>query len=99
MIRGTTPTVIFTLPFEAEVFETVWITFSQNSREVFTLYSDELILNGDTITAKLTQEQTLKLTGRCKVDIQIRGKTYDGKALASNVMSTWAERILKDGEI
>lgn len=99
MIRGTTPTITFKLPFDTEVLDKVWITFSQNNREVFTLSNDRLEMNGNVITTDLSQFETLQLTSNCKVEIQIRCKTTDNKALASKPITTWIERLLKDGEI
>lgn len=99
MIRGTTPTITFTLPFDTNTLDAVWITFSQNDEEVFTLDNSEFLLNGNTITVNLTQKHTLQLTSRGKVEIQIRCKTIHGQAIASKPITTWVERILKDGEI
>lgn len=99
MIRGTTPSLTFTLPFDTTNIEVLWVTFSQDNNEVFTLLKSDCVLDGNTITVNLTQSQTLSLLGNQMVHIQVRIKTSDGKALASNILTTSVQRILKDGEI
>lgn len=99
MIRGTTPTLTFNLPFDASNIKTAWVTFSQFNVEVFTLENEELAMDGLTISAKLTQEQTLSLSKNDDVEIQLRILTNSGDAIASNIMKTSVSNILKDGEI
>lgn len=99
MIRGTTPTLTFNLPFDASNIKTAWVTFSQFNVEVFTLENEELAMDGLTISAKLTQEQTLSLSKNDDVEIQLRILTNSGDAIASNIMKTSVGNILKDGEI
>lgn len=105
MIRGTTPQIDFHLPFDTSSIKTVWVTFSQYDEELFTVSTENLIMAGATISVKLTQAQTLKLKPQKllrndhEVEIQLRILTNAGDALASNIMRTSAEKILKDGEI
>ena len=47
----------------------------------------------------LSQEETLLFDTLAKVDIQIRVRFPDGSALASGIIRTSVEKILKDGEI
>lgn len=101
MIRGTTPTLYFDLPFESNTIEVLYITFNQSDVTVLEKTNSDVgvTLNDKTITVHLTQEDTLKLNGRTNTEIQLRIKTVDGEALASNIISTPTERVLKDGEI
>lgn len=99
MIRGTTPTVKFTLPFDTSLIQSVYITFSQKGEELFTLVNSDCTFLENGITSKLSQRQTLALTHNAPVEIQIRVLTTDGNALASNIIRTVTEKILKDGEI
>ena len=100
MRRGTTPEFTFTLPFEdVTIFEEIWITFSQDGKEVYTIDKGKCKLHGSKIKITLTQMQTLQLSSGKNVEIQIRVKTADGTAMASNVITTTVYRILKDGEI
>lgn len=106
MFRGTTPQIDFTLPFDVSNIKTVWITFSQYDEELFTVKTEDVTsMSGNKIIVKLTQAQTLKLKPQKllrndhEVEIQLRILTNAGDALASNIMRTSAEKILKDGEI
>ena len=48
---------------------------------------------------RLTQQGTLKLNAFMPVAIQIRMRTNDGNAVASNIITTSVGQILKDGVI
>lgn len=99
MIRGTTPQLDFSLPFDVSNIKRAWVTFSQCNHECFTLENEALTMDGSHISAKLTQEQTLLLSQNNSVEIQLRILTNNGDALASNIMKADVGRILKDGEI
>lgn len=102
MIRGTTPTLMFTLPFDVSNAVRIWITFSQDNREVFTLEKSDLEITENVIKCRLTQSQTLSLKHNARVEMQIRISRYSGSmedALASNIITTSVQRILKEGEI
>lgn len=102
MIRGTTPTLTFTLPFDVNEALKLWLTFSQKHEEVFTLEKEDLNIEENVITCRLTQQQTLSLKCNTPVEIQIRvaftNESFDD-ALASEIITTSMQRILKDGEI
>lgn len=99
MIRGTTPQLDFSLPFEVSNIKKAWVTFSQYNREIFTLENEALSMDGSQVSVKLTQEQTLSLSQNNSVEIQLRILTHNDTALASNIMKTDVGRLLKDGEI
>ncbi len=102
MIRGTTPPLTFTLPFDVSEALKVWITFSQNNKEIFTVEKDDLEINEKTIKCVLTQKQTLALTHGAKVEMQIRVLLNNENmedALASEIITAPVQRILKEGEI
>ena len=98
MIRGTTPTLEFTFPFNVNTLSTCYITFQQDGKTVLEKNLNDGKVDGKKFTLNLTQEDTLKF----KVDyieMQIRGKTANGEAIASNIMQAHAEKILKDGVV
>lgn len=99
MIRGTTPTIIFKLPFEVSIINKIYITFSQFKEEIFTVDKEGCILSENEVSVHLTQTQTLSLTHNREVEMQIRIMDNSGESLASNIMKVDVERILKDGEI
>lgn len=106
IIRGTTPTLYFTLPFDTELLEELYVTIVQNEEVIIDKPMDECECNGAEVIVKLTQEETLKLESACCVgemhptaEIQIRVKTKEGEALASDIKRERIYRILKDGVI
>lgn len=99
MIRGTTPTLEFTLPFDTLLLAEAWVTLSQNGSEVVNKTLEDCSCEGRKLTVRLTQEDTLKLRSDINTEIQIRARTHEGDALASNIITASTNRILKDGVI
>lgn len=99
MIRGTTPTLQFSLPFNPELLSVLYVTISQKDAVVIEKDLAACEIDGQRVTCRLTQKDTLKLNVKRPVDIQVRAKTSNGDALASRIFTVSAERILKDGEI
>ena len=99
MIRGTTPDLIFTLPFEVKTIQTLWITFYQAGKEVFTLDNESCDLTDNKVTIRLSQEQTLQLVSNSYVEIQLRVLNTNNVAMASNILKVPVQRILKGGVI
>lgn len=99
MIRGTTPTLTFTLPMDCSELQEAYVTFVQNGNIVLdkSLVSCQQELNK--LIIKLTQTETLKLVGNELTEVQLRVKTKDGTALASKIWKVETGRILKEGEI
>lgn len=99
MIRGTTPTLRFTLPINTDLIEDAYITFSQNRTVVFEKGLDDCEVAQRSISVHLTQVDTLELVSECNTEIQIRVKTTAGDALASKIITVDTGRILKEGSI
>lgn len=99
MIRGTTPTLRFTLPFNTSELTDVWITFAQNHKTIIEKTLDDCRCEDNVITLILSQKDTLILDDSYRVQIQIRAKTNGDNAIASVIFSETVKRILKDGEI
>ena len=100
MIRGTTPTLTFKLPFQVSELAEYWITISQRYENIaINKTSEDCTADDDTITLILSQEDTLKLIGGKPVYIQIRALTTDDEAIASNMWDCSVEDILKEGVI
>lgn len=101
MRRGTTPTCTFTTNVDLTGC-TVFVTFQQNGQTVIEKTGTDLTIaatdTGSTVALTLTQLETLALEpGR--VLVQIRYVDSFGTADASNIITTTAEAILKDGVI
>lgn len=99
MIRGTTPTLEFVLPFDTSLLATAYITLTQGKEVVVDKAMTECNCKERVLSVRLTQEETLKLNCDCKTEIQIRAKTVEGDSLASEIFVVNTERILKDGVI
>jgi hypothetical protein len=85
MIRGTTPTHVFTLPFDTALIREIKIIYAQNDNVVLEKKLAQCTLKGDTATVKLTQEETLLFNCHEYVQIQVRVLTLSGDALASTI--------------
>lgn len=99
MIRGTTPTLEFTLPFDINMIAEAWVTLSQRDEVVMNKELKDCMCEDNKLIVKLTQAETLKLDCECNTEIQIRVRTKEGEALASDIITVGTDRILKDGEI
>lgn len=99
MIRGTTPTYRFELPFEVALIKKLWITYAQFESELFTLTEADCEMNGNMVTVTLSQEQTLKLNANSFAEIQFRVLMHDDTALASQIITDHTHRVLKEGVI
>lgn len=99
MRRGTTPTHIFTTDIDLTQAEVVYLTYKQGGEIVLEREVGSMEIAADKLTVELTQEETLGFTTVGQVHIQIRARYPDGSAIASNIISTTADEILKDGVI
>lgn len=101
MIRGTTPTLCFRMPFDTDILQNAYVSFAneEDGNVIVEKTLEECEVDGNTLTLTLTQEDTLKLRGGCRVYIQIRAKTKTGEAIASRIIDRRVEKILKDGVI
>ena len=83
MIRGTTPTHTFKLPFDVDNIKSVMIIYAQKDREILCKETADCTLKDDVITTTLTQEDTFRFNHRDHVHIQVRLLTNSGTAMAS----------------
>lgn len=99
IIRGTTPTLEFTIPFDTELIEEAFVTLSQNREVIIDKPLQDCECLENKLTVQLTQDETLSLACDCITEIQVRVKLKDGAAMASNIITVDTNRILKDGAI
>jgi hypothetical protein len=83
MIRGTTPTHIFDIPFTKAEIKEVKINYAQNDELVLEKHIEDCTVNDKQISVTLTQEDTFKFDCKKPVEIQIRILTPGGEALAT----------------
>ena len=97
MRRGTTPTFTFTADMDCSQLDKLDISFAQRDEVVLSKGLADCMINGNEITVSLTEEDTLLFDSRKNpVRIQLRAGIGDTR-IASNMMHTTAEAILKDG--
>jgi len=83
MIRGTTPTHIFALPFDVSNVAECMVIYAQDDTEVLHKKTDACSMSGNELRVELTQEETLLFDCSKNVQIQLRVLTTEGKALAT----------------
>ena len=99
MRRGTTPTHTFNTDIDLSEASVIWLTYKQNGKVLFTKEISDMTITAESISVTLTQEETLMFETDRNVKIQIRARFSDGSAIASNVIQTSANAILKEGVI
>lgn len=96
MIRGTTPTHTFKLPFDTEMVRNAMVIYAQNDVVVLEKEAQDCAMQGDEISVTLSQNDTLKFDCHSKVQIQLRVLTMGGDALASDVYVVSVGKCLND---
>ena len=102
MIKGTTPTLHYDLPFETSSIKTaeIVVKYVDNNKEVLIVKGNNDCTIGDKcIEAKLTQEETLQLPAPSTVEIQLRVVTTDNSILATEATKVTVKRLLKEDVI
>ena len=101
MIRGTTPTLCFKIPYTTEQIQLGYITFSRKGKVFLDVpFSDERVLLEDgCVYLTFTQEDTLLFNSRTVYSVQLRILLQDNIAVASNILTIPVDSILKNGVI
>lgn len=98
LYRGTTPTIGVEVPdIDATDVADVWFTIECGDVEI-TKTKHDLTMSGNVFAVTLSQEETLSFKDN-NINIQLRIKLNDGKAVATNIIRTTKGDILKDGVI
>lgn len=95
-IRGTTPTHIFEIPFDSDIVKSMNITYCQHKEIILEKDLSDCILDGNSISVTLSQDDTLKFSHRRPVEIQIKILTNSGKVLATSVTDIKVGRVLSE---
>lgn len=99
MRRGTTPTHTFTTDVELSEAVAVYVTYQQRGKTLVEKTLSDITFGVKSLSVELSQRDTLKFAEGERVRIQIRAKFQDDTAIASQVINTTTEEILKEGEI
>ena len=96
MIRGSTPTHTFRLPFAGSMVAEAMVIYAQNDVEVFHKDTYDCKLEGNAISVTLDQEETLLLSHLSNVQIQLKVKTTEGVVLVSIPTVISVQKCLND---
>lgn len=97
--RGSTPTITYTLPFPAERLEEAYITIVQDKGMVIEKQLEDMTIDGNQISVKLTQKETLSLTSESGAAMQLRYRDINGDSFPTEPILFTVGMLLKDGEI
>lgn len=96
VIRVTTPTHKFTFPISPDNFEIIRITYAQRDKILFAKEKTDMTFDENKVFVRLTQEETKAFDSRYPVQVQVRGLTYSGSAVASKTFERTVEEVLDD---
>ena len=99
MRRGTTPKHIFETDVDLSSAVVIFLTYKQGGKTILTKELADMDVTDKDLSVHLTQEETLMFSTKGDVNMQIRAKFPDGSAIASNVITTRAYLILREGVI
>ena len=97
IVRRTTPTITFKLPFQTDTVSNLEIYFGQ-PKLMFTKTEEDCVLDGDLIAVTLTEEETLMLDDKLLLKMQLRFVFTNGRKGASKPIYCDVIEIMKDGE-
>ena len=96
MMCGTTPKLIFTLPFDVGVISKIKVICKQGDVFICKKNTEDCTLDGNVVTTKLTQEETLAINYKKPVDVQLRILDVNGEPLNSVIKTVRFGRCLDD---
>ena len=99
MRKGTTPTVMFALPFDTSEIKYCEVCFAQKDIPILVKDTDECTLSGIYLSVDLTQEETLMFNNKDDLQVQIRFIFTDGTVDATTIFTDKVHKLLKGGTI
>lgn len=95
MRKGTTPSFTFKLPFEVDMIANAKVTFRQGEVELAKKLCDCETAE-DSLTVRLTQEETFLFECNSFIKVQLRAVTRNGDALSSAVYDVFVGQCLDE---
>ena len=102
MIKGTTPTLQYNLPFASSLIKSaeIVVEYVDANKQVHIVKTlADCVLGEYSISTVLTQEETLQLPAPSTVNVQLRVLTTDDIALATETAKVSVKRLLKEDVI
>lgn len=81
VIRGTTPTHKFDLPYTPDLIEDLRVIYGQNKKSVFSKIKEDCVIKEGKLIVDLLQEETLLFMPNKTVSIEIKIKLITGKVV------------------
>ena len=81
VIRGTTPTHEFELPYPLAMVDDIRVVYGQNKKAIFTKSKEDCKLTEGQISVSLIQEETFLFSPHKKLEIELRIKLTNGKVV------------------
>ena len=97
--KGCTAKNTFTVPFEQDDVEVLYITYQQKDKTVLEKTLEDCTFGDGEIYINISQEDSLKFESSIVVRIQIRARLKNNTTIKSNIVTTDVDRVLKDGVI
>ena len=102
MIRGTTPTLLFNLPFSASAIRSAEITiqYVDDLKKILVKKTlEDCELGETTIATRLTPEETLQFPAPAIVQVQLRVVLTDDTILATEPQAVTVKKLLAEDVI
>jgi len=97
MIRGTTPTIVYTLPIEGNLIQEIWFTIQQGKKNIIEKTMQDFQVSGNVIKLTLSQEETLKINAGTPFKYQARFLTKSGNNFAHEIRQMDIGDLLREG--
>lgn len=94
MLNGGTPTHEFELPIETSMISDVLITYAQSGIIILEKCMKDCVANGNTLSLKLKQEETLLFDRLTTIEIQLKIKTLGEEVIPSEIIYDTPQRCL-----
>lgn len=98
-MRGTTPQIIYELPFAADMVAKAKIVIKQGDTVLLRKDTADIKKEGNALWVKLTRGDTVKLPEDSRVQIQLEVETTGGDSLVTAPESVYTGRLLDEGAL
>lgn len=102
MIRGTTPSLTFILPFNTAQIQSAEISVKyvdEFKKVLITKTLEDCEIGEKSLMVRLTQEETLQFPESTDAKVQLRVLTTEETALASQIFIVSVKKLLNEGVI
>ena len=98
-MRGTTQTLTYQLPFSTELVAKAKLVIARGGAVLLRKDTPQLILEGNTVTANFSREETVKLPEDADVLVQLEVQTLGGEHLVTAPARLYTGQLLDEGAL